>query len=324
MATKKLSAKKKVATKVVKKAPAKKATKKPVAKKAPAKKVVKKVVKKASPKKVTAKKPVAKKPVKKVAAKKPAVRKPAKKPVKKAAIKSPKVDQYGLESDDEFYGLYFAKSTDEGLVEVKPCTFSLMYWWKGLLGYPDMIEISRDSNTAMLQFESTFGGGDSGETELTEQDTLEIDHIIESIIKDEWPDLREGRGSNKTHMIWRSISQDVFQLDPQTPKQLALYSDIIKKSEEISESREMRIDRSEKHLPALFWVVIFLCLGTLMGVNTLFLPSDHFVFGLTILPIAFGGLISLLVITDRPFRGQNAITSSALGKVLASIKTRNI
>ena len=189
MATKKLSAKKKVATKVVKKAPAKKATKKSVAKKAPAKKVVKKVVKKpatkkvvakkASPKKVAAKKPVAKKPVKKVAAKKPAVKKPAKKPVKKVAIKSPKVDQYGLESDDEFYGLYFAKSTDEGLVEVKPCTFSLMYWWKGLLGYPDMIEISRDSNTAMLQFESTFGGGDSGETELTEQDTLEIDHIIE-------------------------------------------------------------------------------------------------------------------------------------------------
>ena len=180
MATKKLSAKKKVATKVVKKAPAKKAPAKKVVKKVVKKPATKKVVaKKAPPKKVAAKKPVAKKPVKKVAAKKPAVKKPAKKPVKKAAIKSPKVDQYGLESDDEFYGLYFAKSTDEGLVEVKPCTFSLMYWWKGLLGYPDMIEISRDSNTAMLQFESTFGGGDSGETELTEQDTLEIDHIIE-------------------------------------------------------------------------------------------------------------------------------------------------
>ena len=189
MATKKLSAKKKVATKVVKKAPAKKVIKKPVTKKAVAKKVVKKVVKKPVTKKVVAKKApakkvAAKKPVKKVAAKKPAVKKSApkkvaKKPVKKAASKSPKVDQYGLESDDEFYGLYFAKSTDEGLVEVKPCTFSLMYWWKGLLGYPDMIEISRDSNTAMLQFESTFGGGDSGETELTEQDTLEIDHIIE-------------------------------------------------------------------------------------------------------------------------------------------------
>ena len=170
MATKKSPAKKKVATKVVKKAPAKKAVKKLAAKKVASKKTVKKVVKKPAAKKVAAKKP---------ADKKPAAKKVAKKTAKPASSKSPKVDQYGLEQDDEFYGLYFAKSTNKGLVEVKPCTFSLMYWWKGLLGYPDMIEISKGSNTAMLQFESTFGGGDSGETELTEKDVLDIDHIIE-------------------------------------------------------------------------------------------------------------------------------------------------
>ena len=170
MATKKSPAKKKVATKVVKKAPVKKAVKKVAAKKVVSKKTAKKVVKKPAAKKVVAKKP---------ATKKPAAKKVAKKTAKPASSKSPKVDQYGLEQDDEFYGLYFAKSTNKGLVEVKPCTFSLMYWWKGLLGYPDMIEISKGSNTAMLQFESTFGGGDSGETELTEKDVLDIDHIIE-------------------------------------------------------------------------------------------------------------------------------------------------
>jgi hypothetical protein len=175
MATKKSPATKKVATKVVKKAPAKKAVKKTVAKKVAVKKPVKKVVKKPAAKKVVAKKA----PAKKVAAKKPAAKKVARKAPAKSFAKSPKVDQYGLEQDDEFYGLYFAKSTKKGLVEVKPCTFSLMYWWKGLLGYPDMIEISKGSNTAMLQFESTFGGGDSGETELTEKDVLDIDHIIE-------------------------------------------------------------------------------------------------------------------------------------------------
>ena len=170
MATKKSPAKKKVATKVVKKAPTKKPVKKVAAKKVASKKTVKKVVKKVAAKKAAPKK---------LAAKKPAVKKTAKKTTKKVSAKSPKVDQYGLEQDDEFYGLYFAKSTKKGLVEVKPCTFSLMYWWKGLLGYPDMIEISKGSNTAMLQFESTFGGGDSGETELTEKDVFEIDHIIE-------------------------------------------------------------------------------------------------------------------------------------------------
>ena len=175
MATKKSPAKKKVATKVVKKAPTKKAVKKVAAKKA-----VKKVVKKPAAKKVVVKKASTKKAApRKPVAKKTAAKKVSKKVVKKSSPKSPKVDQYGLEQDDEFYGLYFAKSTKKGLVEVKPCTFSLMYWWKGLLGYPDMIEISKGSNTAMLQFESTFGGGDSGETELTEKDVLDIDHIIE-------------------------------------------------------------------------------------------------------------------------------------------------
>ena len=161
MATKKIAAKKKVATKVAKKTPTKKIAQKTVVKKAAVKKAVKKVSKPAVKK-------AAKKAVKKTT-------KAAAKPVSKRA----KLDPYGLSKDDEFYGLYFAKSTKKGKVEVKPCTFSLMYWWKGLLGYPDMIEISKDSNTAMLQFESTFGGGDSGETELTEQDLLDIDHIIE-------------------------------------------------------------------------------------------------------------------------------------------------
>jgi hypothetical protein len=185
MATKKSPVKKKVATKVVIKAPAKKTVKKIAAKKVASKKSAKKVVKKPVAKKVAAKKPatqkvaVKKTAVKKPAAKKPAAKKVTKKVAKPTSSKESKVDQYGLEQDDEFYGLYFAKSTNKGLVEVKPCTFSLMYWWKGLLGYPDMIEISKGSNTAMLQFESTFGGGDSGETELTEKDVLDIDHIIE-------------------------------------------------------------------------------------------------------------------------------------------------
>jgi len=170
MATKKSPAKKKVATKAVKKAPTKKAIKKVAAKNVSTKKTVKKVA---------AKKVVKKVATKKLAAKKPTPKKSTKKSTKVSVAKKLKVDQYGLEEDDEFYGLYFAKSTKKGLVEVKPCTFSLMYWWKGLLGYPDMIEISKDSKTAMLQFESTFGGGDSGETELTEKDVFDIDHIIE-------------------------------------------------------------------------------------------------------------------------------------------------
>lgn len=151
---------------------------------------------------------------------------------------------------------------------------------------------------------------------------VKLKAYIQSIIGDEWLQLQDGKGSEKTHMLWRSISQEVFRLDPETPKQLTLYGDVIKKSEEVAESRELRIDRSNKCLPTLFWIVIFLCLSMLVGVNTLFLSDEHFTLGLTILPITFGALISLLVITDRPFKGEDGIEPAALEKVLASIETR--
>ncbi|WP_071467836.1 DUF4239 domain-containing protein [Polynucleobacter sp. QLW-P1DATA-2] len=151
---------------------------------------------------------------------------------------------------------------------------------------------------------------------------IQLKAYIESIISIEWPKLAEESGSKETHMLWRNISQNIFKLDPTNPKQVALYSDIIKKSEEVAESRETRIDRSDKRLPTLFWVVIFVCLGALICLNALFLRTGHYIFGLTILSIAYGGLISLLVITDQPFKGQNAIAPSALVKILASIKTR--
>jgi Protein of unknown function (DUF4239) len=151
----------------------------------------------------------------------------------------------------------------------------------------------------------------------------ELQKYVESIIHEEWPKLKEGQGDKNTHMLWRGTSQDLFKLEPKDPKQLAIYSDILKKSEEISESREYRIDRSTQKLPELFWIVIFLLISALTAINCLFIPSQNMTFALTIVPVTFSGLISLLIITDQPFKGQTSVKPRALEKVLESIKTRN-
>ncbi|WP_162785568.1 hypothetical protein [Polynucleobacter necessarius] len=41
-----------------------------------------------------------------------------------------------------------------------------------------------------------------------------------------------------------------------------------------------------------------------------------------ILPITLGAVMSLLVITDHPFKGQNSVQSDAFYKFIESIKTR--
>jgi hypothetical protein len=89
------------------------------------------------------------------------------------------IDQYGLESDDEFYQLSFIQSSPEGALDVKPATYALMTWWKVRMGNKDTIDISSDSNDSMLRFDSTYIGGEFKDGGLGKKDKVEIDHIIE-------------------------------------------------------------------------------------------------------------------------------------------------
>jgi hypothetical protein len=151
---------------------------------------------------------------------------------------------------------------------------------------------------------------------------VQLQKYIDSVIHEEWQDLQFGRGNDNTHMLWRGISQNVFKLTPETPKQVAIYSDIIKKSEAVAESREFRIDRSTYRLPELFWMVIVLLMVALTAINTLLFQTG-LMFAYSILPVVFAGMISLLVITDQPFKGEASVKPGALKKALASIKTRS-
>lgn len=150
----------------------------------------------------------------------------------------------------------------------------------------------------------------------------ELFEYMNSVVNDEWPLLENGLGSKKTHMLWRGISRKIMSLEPVTNRQIAMYTDIIKKSEEVAESREARIERANIRLPNLFWVVILICILSLLATNTLFLPSEAFFLGLKILPVTLGALISLLVITDQPFKGQSSVKPDAFYKIIDSIKTR--
>jgi hypothetical protein len=76
-----------------------------------------------------------------------------------------------LPENDEFYGVNFSQA--ETLVdektgtstskvrEVKVATYSLMSWWKGLLGNKDTIDISDESDRATLSYPMTIEGDSS-------------------------------------------------------------------------------------------------------------------------------------------------------------------
>jgi hypothetical protein len=69
-------------------------------------------------------------------------------------------------------------------------------------------------------------------------------------------------------------------------------------------------------------VVILIGMMSIVFVNTLFIQSPDNTLALMILPFFIGTLVSLLVIADRPFKGEGKITAAALIEVRKSIATR--
>ena len=150
----------------------------------------------------------------------------------------------------------------------------------------------------------------------------QLTEYLESIINAEWPHLKLEQGCEETHMLWRSISQKLFKLEPITPKQIAIYSDILGEAESVSEARELRLDRSGQKLPTIFWIaILFIFLG-ISSITSLVMPGKELEFARTVFPVIYGSLLGLLIIFDQPFKGGTAVKSTALKKVLESIKTR--
>jgi hypothetical protein len=145
---------------------------------------------------------------------------------------------------------------------------------------------------------------------------------IKSIIECEWPQLKLEQGSQQTHLLWRTISQMLFKLEPVTPKQIAIYSEILDVAESVSESREVRIDRSAQKLPAIFWIAILFIFIAVSSITSLVMPGNELSFAITVFPIIYGSLLGLLIIFDQPFKGSTSVKSTALKKVFASIETR--
>jgi hypothetical protein len=90
-----------------------------------------------------------------------------------------KLDRYGLTPEDEFYDSNLIQVSDDGAVDVKPFTNSLMTWWKCRMNQQDSIDISEDGNNSILKTEITLNGGDPDICIFTSEDEIDVDSIIE-------------------------------------------------------------------------------------------------------------------------------------------------
>jgi hypothetical protein len=137
---------------------------------------------------------------------------------------------------------------------------------------------------------------------------LSLRQYANSVLIDEWRELGKGRASLRTTRLFRELSQDVSATDPAPGRQSLIYTELLKKVDELASARESRLVAAANiRLAPIFWetiLLLFLVLLLLAAFSEItFSTGSAMALGCQGFVMAL--LVALVFIFDRPFKGRN-------------------
>ena len=144
-----------------------------------------------------------------------------------------------------------------------------------------------------------------------------------SIVNDEWPELKKGRLSEQTTLLFRPISRGILAIDPAPGRQSLIYAEILKKVDELAEDRAERTGAAVNlKLPPIFWETI----SGLLVILLLLAAFSEVTFGRVAALVGEGFglalLVALIFIFDQPFKGQTSVSPAPIARVIAAMQIR--
>ena len=153
----------------------------------------------------------------------------------------------------------------------------------------------------------------------------ELIDYAQSVSDDEWPMLATGNSSAKTssllNRLWKNY---VIDQNPQTAAESALYSQSLRRLNDLSDSRRLRINSSRNSLPRMLWVAL-IGGGAITLLFTYFFTVSNLraqllmVAALTV-EIAF--ILLLIRSLDNPYRGEVQVTAAPIREQIGHIQER--
>ncbi len=144
----------------------------------------------------------------------------------------------------------------------------------------------------------------------------------DSIVADEWPQLAVHSSSQHTADLFRMVSQSILAIEPASARQNVIYTDLVKITDQLAESREYRLNETDLALQPIFWQVIAVLILLLVCFACFVEPRLGRCLSLGGLGAALAVLIALVFIFDQPFLGHSAITADPIVKTLAIMRAR--
>jgi hypothetical protein len=143
-----------------------------------------------------------------------------------------------------------------------------------------------------------------------------------SIVDHEWPAMLNNADNELTNRIYSALSQQLLAIEPSTPRQSLIFSEILKSLDATAESRAARLNAVTVGLPSLYWEVIAFASVMLIVVGSLAATTRFRTLALALQLISLGAFIGFVFIMDRPFQGRHAIVPDTFQKVLIYMERR--
>jgi hypothetical protein len=145
----------------------------------------------------------------------------------------------------------------------------------------------------------------------------------QSVIDDEWSTMSRGLASQKTQTVMDNLWQIYREVDPQTNRENALYSESITRLNDLSDSRRLRVHASADDIPAV--IQILLWGGGLIMIAFTYFFGVKSIRSQALMTAALAGEIAfilfLIVALDNPFHGYVRLPPEQIQQVLERIQT---
>jgi Protein of unknown function (DUF4239) len=154
---------------------------------------------------------------------------------------------------------------------------------------------------------------------------LSLRGYANSIVNDEWREQSKGGASGRTAKLFREFSEDVSAIDPTPGRQSLIYTEMLKKIDELELAREARLVAADNiRLAPIFWETIAFLILTLLLLAA-FSETTFSLGGAMALAcqgFAVTLLVALIFIYDRPFKGKATLSPKPIINAIAEMQNR--
>ena len=132
------------------------------------------------------------------------------------------------------------------------------------------------------------------------------------VISDEWPQMNNGKHSEKAHKVVNNLWNEVVDFQPTETRSADLHAALLTEINTLGDNRETRLNTSSRSGDAIIWIVL-IGGGTILVLFTYLFSATKFVVQLlttTLITVILALNLAIVAMYGYPFSGDVHVSSS--------------